>query len=330
MTILAILVLTAFTQSKLFSQNQTTTNLYAHKVMVDSVLQTKIYTYLKVKEQINGKDSLQWLALPLIKAKIGDIYYFDSGMQMGQFQSRELSRTFDNILFLGSLGTTPERSEINIVPAPVKDSIPQNIPPAIIHTVIVKEVIQTSGYSYLRVIEGDKEEWLAIVKVPAKVGQTYTYDDAATMKNFTSKELNRTFAEIVFVAKLNLLTEADKKKLAATKKSADEKNNLANKPTKKMVATIEKIFENKKYYSNKMVIIKGKVTKRTPDILGKTWIHIEDGTSFSGKYDLTVTTEDELKVGDIITIEGVISIDKDFGSGYFFEVIMEDATIQKK
>lgn len=328
--ILGVFFISSLFQQKLFSQNQEATRYYAHKVIVDSVLQTKIYTYLKVKEQIKEKDSLQWLALPLIQPKVGDVYYFDSGMQMGEFQSRELNRTFSSILFLASLGTTPEISDLNIVPSPVKDTVTQNDTPIVLHTVVVKEVIQTSGYSYLKVIEGDKTEWLAIVKIPAKAGETYTYDDAAPMKNFTSKELKRTFEEVIFVAKLTLVTDSDKKKLTTNNKSSSERNNLQKKSPVKIDATIEKLYENKNYYSDKTVVIKGKITKRTPNIMGKTWIHIEDGTSFSGKYDLTATTEDEIKVGDNVSIEGIISIDKDFGSGYFFEVIMENVTIQNK
>lgn len=319
--ILAAVIFTSLVQPKLFSQNQSAPRLYAHKVVVDSIIQTKAYTYLKVIERIKEKDSLQWLALPLIEPKIGDVYYFDKGMQMGLFVSRELNRTFNQILFLGSLGTTPEVSDKNIVPVPVVlDSAALNAPPAIIHTVVVQEVIQTSGYTYLRTKEGEKEIWIAIVKIPAIVGQTYTYDDAAPIKDFTSKELKRTFPEVFFIGKLTLATE-NKTTLEKNKK------NTSKKPTKIVDASIAKLYENKKSFAGKAVRIKGKVTKRTPNIMGRTWIHIEDGTSFSGKFDITATTEQEVKVGDNISIEGEITIDKDFGSGYFFELIMEDANI---
>ena len=62
--------------------------------------------------------------------------------------------------------------------------------------------------------------------------------------------------------------------------------------------------------------------------MNKNWIHIDDGTAFSGKSDLTLTTSQEAKVGDTIVVEGEISLDKDFGSGYYFAVIMEDAEIK--
>lgn len=313
---LAISVLISICQPTLYSQVQTTPEFYAHKVVVDSILQTKDYTYLKVNERIKEKDSVQWLALPTIEAKAGDIFYFDSGMQMGEFHSETLNRTFNQILFLGGLSTSAEVSDKNIVPAPVMDTLSLNTAPVVVHTVVVKEVIQTSGYSYLRVKEGDKEKWLAIVRKPAIVGQTYTYDDAAPVKDFTSKELKRTFKEVFFIAKLTLVTDADKKEPSLT-------------PSYKSIS-IAKLLKNKKSYSGKTVKIKGKVTKYSSAILNRNWIHIEDGTNFSGKYDLTITTDQEVKVGDTITVEGKISLDKDFGSGYFFDVIMEDAKLQNK
>lgn len=316
----AVALLITF-KAQLYAQGQAATRLYAHKVVVDSIAQTKAYTYLKVKEQINGKDSIQWLALPIIEPKIGDVYYFEGGLQMGEFKSKELNRTFKQIMFLGNLGTSPEMSDKNLVPAPVMDTIPVNTPPVVLHTVKVKEVIHTTGYTYLRVKEDDKEEWLAIVKMAAKVGQTYTYDDAALMTDFTSKELKRTFKEVLFIAKLTLVTED---------KSDAKKKKVKKSSVKAKQITIANLLEKKDTFSDKTVQITGKVTKYSSDILGKNWIHVEDGTDFLGKFDLTVTTKQEVKVGDSVVAEGRIVLNKDFGSGYFFEVLMEDATIQVK
>ena len=61
----------------------------------------------------------------------------------------------------------------------------------------------------------------------------------------------------------------------------------------------------------------------------KNWIHIQDGTEFDGKFDLTITTDQEVKVGDKISVEGNVHLDKDFGFGYFYDVIVEDAKISK-
>ena len=54
---------------------------------------------------------------------------------------------------------------------------------------------------------------------------------------------------------------------------------------------------------------------------------MQDGTSNSGEFDFTATTADVVKVGDVITIEGIITLDKDFGAGYLYDVIMENGKV---
>jgi hypothetical protein len=303
--------------------------LYSHKVVVDSIIQTKIYTYLKVVEKVGDRDSTQWLALPLINSKAGDVFYFENGLPMGIFQSKELKRTFKQILFLSYVSTSAEVSDKTVLPLPIFDTIKNDEPPAIMHTVMVKEVLQTSGYTYLRVLEDKKEEWLAVVKIQAKAGQTFHYDDAAPMSNFTSKELNRTFPEILFLAKLD--PGPAPVKVETIPYSGAQDLSKKNKKGKKLapaqeVNTIAELLENKKKYDQKLILLKGEVTKYSSGIMGHNWLHIKDGSAYLGKDDIVITTEQDFKIGDKATFEGLISIDKDFGSGYFFEVIMENAS----
>ncbi len=93
------------------------------------------------------------------------------------------------------------------------------------------------------------------------------------------------------------------------------------------IITIAELFANKDDYANKTVKVKGEVKKFNSKIMGKNWIHIQDGTEHLGENDLTVTSQMEAKKGDIIIIEGKIILDKDFGSGYFYKIIMEDGKI---
>lgn len=335
-------VLIAFIQSDLSAQVQPAPRQYSHSVVVDSVLQTKNYTYLKVIEKIAGKDSSIWLALPLFEPKRGDVYYYESGLQMGEFRSRELNRTFSEILFLAGLSTSLEVSEKTIVGSlkPAReDTVQQVEEPLVIHTVVVKEVLQTSGYTYLRVIEGENEKWLAVIKIPAKVGKVYTYEDAAPMKDFTSKELKRTFSEIYFLSRLTEVgKEAEKEKEASamghqTPETGHGKNSSGGKKNVKIEQvhgslSVATLLESKLSFSGKTVQVRGEVTKVSSDIMSRNWIHLEDGTSYKGKSDLVVTTDQVVKVGDVVTFEGVLHTDKDFGSGYFFDVIVEDAVMK--
>jgi hypothetical protein len=91
--------------------------------------------------------------------------------------------------------------------------------------------------------------------------------------------------------------------------------------------TIATLFSDKKNYSGKTVKIRGKVTKVNPSIMGKNWIHLQDGTEFEGLFDLTITSDFVPGVGSTITVEGKIALDKDFGYGYTYPVLMEEGKL---
>lgn len=220
------------------------------------------------------------------------------------------------------------------------------------HKIVVQEVLQASQYTYLHAKENDNEVWLAVPSIQAKAGDTYYYEGGIEMKKFESKELNKVFESIILLEKIN--TEPKSSAVVATKdhytdpaanntSSTSQDSAAAGNYTRKVTPpekkeikvavakggiSIADLFSKKESYAGKTVKIKGQVTKYTPAVMNKNWIHIQDGTDFNGKFDLTVTSENEVKVGDIVTLEGKISLNKDLGYGYFFDVIMEDAAIK--
>lgn len=204
--------------------------------------------------------------------------------------------------------------------------------------VVVKEVLQTSNYTYLRVTENKNDKWLAVPLMQAKAGDTYYYNDAMLMTNFTSKELNRTFDTIYFLngvspEPIKVSTDNSIKNDNYTSASSPHSTNGSATVEKKEIKistpadgiTIAQLFSEKNKYSGKTVKIRGEVTKFNAAIMNKNWIHIQDGTDFNGKFDFTITSDIEVKVGETVTLEGKIVLDKDLGHGYFFEVMMEDA-----
>lgn len=203
------------------------------------------------------------------------------------------------------------------------------------HMVVVEEVLQAgTQYTYLHVKEGDAESWLAVPSMAAKTGQTLYYKGGLTLKNFESKELKRTFETVIFLNEISeqplIDTNAGGSEQVASphsKAPQPEKQDVKVEPAKGGI-TIAKLYADKKSYDGKIVMIKGQVTKFNAEIMNKNWIHIQDGTEADGKFDLTVTSAIEVKVGDVVTLEGKIALDKDFGMGYAYEVIMEDA-VQK-
>jgi hypothetical protein len=95
--------------------------------------------------------------------------------------------------------------------------------------------------------------------------------------------------------------------------------------------TVQEIVANSGGLKDKPVVVRGKVVKFTPGVLGKNWMHLQDGTGSAkdGTHDVVVTTLDEVKKGDVVLARGVVRTDRDLGSGYFYKVLVEDAKIQK-
>src|SRR5512140_616809 len=81
----------------------------------------------------------------------------------------------------------------------------------------------------------------------------------------------------------------------------------------------------------KTVVVRGKVVKVSKGIMGKNWVHLRDGSGDPGKgtNNLVVTTQDDPKVGDVVTAKGILYKDKDFGAGYKYPVIVENATVKR-
>ena len=91
--------------------------------------------------------------------------------------------------------------------------------------------------------------------------------------------------------------------------------------------TIADLYSKKDSYAGKTVKIRGEVVKYNAEIMGKNWIHLQDGTNSNGSFDIAVTTSDVAKVGDVVTVEGSVTLKKDFGAGYFYEVIIENGKL---
>lgn len=92
--------------------------------------------------------------------------------------------------------------------------------------------------------------------------------------------------------------------------------------------TVQEIITGAKGLNGKKVTVRGRVTKFLPEIMGKNWVHLGDGSGADGKADLTITTKSTVKVGDLVLVTGTIAANKDFGSGYKYDVILEDASFK--
>lgn len=210
-------------------------------------------------------------------------------------------------------------------------------PSAAEYTGTVVETMNTSGYTYVMVDTGSEKIWAAAPEFQVKVGDKVTVPQGMPMKNYNSKTLNRTFDLVYFVSsiKVNGKEQADVQIAAAHSKDVLSKTNDAI-PTAMDFSTIKKpqggktiaeIYAEKSSLAGKEVLVRGKVVKFNPQIMGKNWLHLQDGTGEKGANDLTITTSATAKLGDTVVVEGVLYQNKDYGYGYKYDVIIEDAKL---
>ncbi len=91
--------------------------------------------------------------------------------------------------------------------------------------------------------------------------------------------------------------------------------------------TVEALNVEKAQLKGKQVAFKGKVVKVNNNVMKKNFLHIQDGTGKDGTNDITVTSTQTAKEGDVVSIVGKVTLDRDFGAGYLYPLIIEDAVI---
>lgn len=216
-----------------------------------------------------------------------------------------------------------------------KEYLPLQGQKSVAHKVKVNEVLQTGAYTFLNVTEDQDEFWMAIGKTDVKVGEVVYYEDAMEMKDFKSKELDRTFDRILFaegvsnapiIAKITAKDSLYHQKATQKKAKSDEKD--IHVEVAEGGISIANLYKNGKDYQNKKVLIRGQVVKTNNGIMDRNWVHLKDGTNHDGKSDLTFTTQEVVKVGDVVTFEGVVALDKEFGAGYVYPLVVEQAELK--
>jgi len=202
----------------------------------------------------------------------------------------------------------------------------QNIMKSDIHNVLVEEKIDASTYSYLKVKENNNSYWIAVNKMDINPGEYVMFSKAMEIHDFRSETLNKTFDKILFV-------DDARKSESNTDLKSPHQNIAAGKDESITVSrlkdgyTVEQIYQKKDELEFKTVKVKGKVVKVNENIMGTNWIHIQDGTGSNGTHDLLLTSNQSVKTGATIIAEGKVIKDKDFGSGYFYNVLLENSKI---
>ncbi len=203
----------------------------------------------------------------------------------------------------------------------------------------VVETMNAAGYTYLKLRTAGGEVWAAVRKANVAKGQRVTVVRAQAMKGFKSRTLKRTFA-LIYFGMLGQPGQAAgghgvhgrKSGGAAHPKRTGGKRAKFDKPLAKAPGasgrTVAEIYAQKKTLAGKAVSVRGRVVKVSTNILGKNWLHVQDGTGKATDFDLTVTTQSLAKVGDVVLVTGTLRANVDIGAGYRYEVLVEKATLQ--
>lgn len=195
-------------------------------------------------------------------------------------------------------------------------------------TVKVKAVEQVPNYTYLLVKGKGPEYWIAVSSTEIEVGEKITYQGGMLMEDFYSKELDRTFEKVLF---LDGFADSQQAPTMDPMQGSTQGSVKTDKLDTRIeheegTVSIEALFKNPDAYEGKTIRIRGEVAKFNAQIMDRNWIHIQDGTEYDGNYDLTVTSRQNFMVGQVVTIEGILALNRDFGYGYSYALLLEEAT----
>ena len=261
-------------------------------------------------------------------------------------------------------------------------SAPAHAQDTAVHKGKVTATMDAGGYTYVEFEENGKKVWAAGPVTKVAVGDMIELSGAMPMQDFTSKTLNKTFALIYFAGSIQKVNSAVKGGLVVADGAGAAAGGqlpaghvqipIKDIPSKTAPITIKagsvvkadggftvaECYAQKKTLNGKSVKVRGRVVKFSAEIMGKNWLHLQDGTgdpvdsaakrglvvadgaanpvvatasasaASVGTNDLTVTTAQTAAVGDLVLITGTLAADKDFGSGYAYSVIVENATIK--
>lgn len=211
----------------------------------------------------------------------------------------------------------------------------------------VAETMNSGGYTYARLTVDGKDTWIAGSEFPVKVGDQLTAAVDMPMENFRSRTLNRDFPIIYFVREVALNGQALSAAAAggtmpalagshggsdaAASAEPEEPTLIAAVAPVPGSVKIADVWAKRAALSGKPLVLRGQIVKVNLAIMGTNWYHLQDGSGVvkDGTHDLVVTSAAELKAGDVVTVTGTLTTDKDFGAGYAYDAIVERADIRK-
>lgn len=221
----------------------------------------------------------------------------------------------------------------------------------------VAESMDAAGFTYVRLATKNGDEWVVLSPVKVTKGEELVVETGLVTEKFESKSLNRSFDKVTFarlvsggtplapqggspdhVAAMNGAMPAGHPAVAdmaaqhasaahGPAETAEVKVPKAEGPG---AHTVQELWAGRNDLGDTNVVVRGKVVKALSGIMGKNWLHLRDGSGSraAGDDDITVTTNDTAKVGDVVIVSGTLRVDKDFGAGYKYAVLIEDGKVK--
>lgn len=194
--------------------------------------------------------------------------------------------------------------------------------------------VDATGYTYVELETPSGAIWAAGPRTELELGDVVRLVQASPMADFYSPTLDRRFALIYFATAL-----VSENASASADPPATPHPPIAESPTVEPGSvealpggmTIGEILVRARESAGTEVAVRARVVKVTRHVLGKTWLHLRDGTRTpDGADDLTVSTTDDAALGDLVVARGRIMLDRDLGHGYRFPVLLEDALVARE
>ena len=200
----------------------------------------------------------------------------------------------------------------------------------------VTQTMDAGRYTYVEVDIGEKRIWAAAPAFEVKIGDTVSMPRGMPMQKFHSKELDRDFEVVHFMSMIRVGEAAAAPTglpaghpgVAAPGAAGLPELDLTGIEKPEGGLTVEEIFAQTETPAGTQVVVRGRVVKFLRQIIGRNWVHIQDGSGEEGSNDITVTTQMEVQRGDLVTVTGTLARDRDFGHGYKYAVLLEDAALQ--
>jgi hypothetical protein len=227
--------------------------------------------------------------------------------------------------------TAPGGSSEVRVPPPAASGPPA---PRVTLTGTVRQRIDVSRYSYLEIATRDQGAvWAVVPLVQVAEGQVVSVPDAERHAHFTSHTLRRAFDVIYFASRVESPGHAVAFGSASSAPAAASAASLPTGPIARargpLGRTIAEVYAQRQHLSGQKVRVRGVVIRSVAGVMRRSFVHLQDGSGSAaqGDHDLAVTTQSQPGSGQTVEFEGVVAVDRDFGSGYRYPVIVEDAKV---